>query len=74
LSPVNEGLKDVLLNIEVVLIDASQPFTQFREVVDSLADSKPADIVTGNFGTQNPIVSNVLFDRAILVIAADDRV
>jgi hypothetical protein len=66
--------EDVLLNIEVVLIDASQPFTKFREVVGSLADPKPADIVTGNFGRQNPVVSNVLLDRAILVIAANDRV
>lgn len=74
LSSVNECFKDVLLDIEVVLIDGTQPLAHFGEVLDSFADSKPADIVTGNFGTKDPAVSDVLLDGTILVIAANHRV
>ena len=74
MSSVDEGLKDVLLNLEIVFIDASQPFAHFGEVVDSLTDSEPADIVAGYLSAQDPVISDVLLDRSILVIAADDGV
>jgi hypothetical protein len=74
LSSVDEGLEDILLNIEIVSIDGSQPFAQFRKVVDSLADSEPTDVIAGHLSTQDPVVSDVLLDRAILVIAADDGI
>jgi hypothetical protein len=62
LSPVNECFKDVLPDIEAVLIDATQPLAYFGEVFDSFAESKPADVVTGNFGAKGPVVSDVLLD------------
>ena len=43
-------------------------------MLDSLPDAVVRDIVGRGFSTQYEVIADVLFDEAIAVVAADDRI
>ncbi len=65
LPAINEGLKDILLDIEVVIVDGRERLAQRRQVVDRFADAVIGDIVGGGLGAQDEMVAQILFDACL---------
>ena len=74
LSAVDEGLQDILLDVEVVVSDRGKPLAQLGQMLDGLFDAVVGHIVGRRFGVKYEPIADVLFDKAITVVAADDRV
>ena len=74
LSTVQEGLQYVLLNIQIVVVDGSEPLAQLGQVLDRLLDAVIVDIIGSGFGSQQQVIAHLLFDEAVALMAADHRV
>ena len=74
LPAIHEGLQDVLLDVEVVVDDGGKLGAQCGEMFDGLLDAVVGDVVGRRFGAQVEMIADVLFDKALAVVAADDRV
>ena len=74
LPTIDEGLQDVLLHIEIAVDKGIEFLSQPREVLHGLANAVIGDIVGGRLGAQQAAIPDVLFQEAMLVVAADDRV
>ena len=74
LAAIDEGLQDVLLHVEIVVVDCREGTTQSRQVLHRLVHAVVVDVVAGGLGPQDEVIANVLLDEAIAVVAADHRV
>ncbi len=74
LPTIHESLQDVLLDVEVAVDDRAKLGAQFGEMFNGLFDAVVGHIVGGRLGAQDEMIANVLFEEAIAVVAADDRV
>ena len=74
MAAIEEGLEDVLLHGEVIVVDGRERAAQLGEVIDGFANAVVGDVVGGCFGAQDEMVADVLFDEAVAVMTADHRV
>ena len=47
---------------------------EFGQILDRLADAIVGNVVGGGFGSQIRLVSDILLDKSILVVTADNRI
>ena len=47
---------------------------QLRQVIDGFRDAEVRDVVGRGLRAQQQMIAHVLFDRAVAVVAADDRI
>ena len=74
LPAINEGFEDILLDIEVVVVDGRERRAQRRQIVDGFLDAIVGDVVARSLGAQDEMVAHILFDEAVAIVAANDRV
>jgi hypothetical protein len=64
-------VRDILLDIQVIVIDRRELVAQGRKVLDSLVHAVVGHIVAGGLGPEDHVVAHVLLDKAVAVMAAD---
>src|SRR5215472_192745 len=74
LSATDECLEDVLLDVEIIVIDRGELVAQRREVLDGFVNAVIGDVIGRRLGAQDQVVTDILLDEAVAVVAADDRV
>lgn len=67
LPAIQEGLQNVLLDIQVVVSDRCHPLAELGKILHCLLDAVVGDVVGGGFGAQIQMVSHVLLDKPIAV-------
>lgn len=73
MSAVDECLQDVLLDVLVIVV-SRELFPQLRKVFDRFIYAIVVDVVGRRLCSQNKMVTNILLDEAIAVMAADDGI
>jgi hypothetical protein len=73
-AAIDEGLHNVLLYVQVVVVDRRQRIAQRGEVLHRLVDAIIVDVVARRLGAQNEVIANVLLDEAVAIVAANHRV
>ena len=63
LAAIDEGLHNVLLYVQVVVVDRRQRIAQRGEVLHRLVDAIVVDVVARRLGAQNEVIANVLPTR-----------
>lgn len=71
LAAVNEGLKDILLDGEIVIVDCRERVPQRREVLDRFVHAIVVDVIARSLGPEDQMIANVLLNEAVAVVAAD---
>jgi hypothetical protein len=71
LPAIDKGLQDVLLHLQITVDEGMEFLSEQREVLDRLANAVIGDVVGGRFGTEEAVVTDVLFEEPMLVMAAD---
>src|SRR5262249_12654912 len=74
LAPVEKGFHDVLLDLLVAFIDLVHGHPQGRQVFDAFVDAQFLGVIASLFGAEEQVITHVLLDGLVLVVAADDRV
>src|SRR6266545_768859 len=74
LSAVEERFQDVLLYVVIPVDDCSEFFSNFRQILDRLADTIIGYVIGSGFGSEIRLVSHILLDESILVMTADNRI
>lgn len=74
LPAIDEGLQDILLDVQVSFGDLTKSFAGLWEVFDRFADAEIGEMIGSGLGAQQQVVTNVLFDGVLLVIGPNDRV
>ena len=74
LASVNKALQDVLLNIKIVVANGGELVSELGEVFDGLFDSIGSHVISRRFGAQAEVIANVLFEGAVSVVSANDRI
>ncbi len=74
LAAVDEGLDNVLLDVQVVVDDRRETGAQVGQVGDGFLDAVVGDVVGRRLGSQDQVIAHVLFDEAVAIVAADHRV
>ena len=65
LAAIDEGLQNVLLDVEVVIVDRRQGFSENRQIFDGFVDAVIVDVVARRLGPQDEVIANVLLDEAV---------
>ena len=71
LASVDKGLQDVLLDCEIIVADAGQLISQWRQVFDSLPDPIISHVIGRKLGTQAQVIADILFEKSFSVVATD---
>jgi hypothetical protein len=74
LPAIDKRLKDILLDVEVIVIDRRELLAQRRQVPDGLVHPVVGDVAGSRLGPQDQVVAHVLLDEAVALVAADDGV
>src|SRR6266436_4787880 len=74
LTAIDKRLEDILLDIQVTVVDRRELVAQRGKMLDSLIHSVVGHVVAGCFGPEDQVVAHVLLDKAIAIMAADNRV
>ena len=74
LASVNKALQDVLLNIKIVVANGGELVSELGEVFDGLFDSIGSHVISRRLGAQAEVIANVLFEGAVSVVSANDRI
>lgn len=74
LPTVDKALQDVLLNVEIVCGDGFHGVANGGQVLDGFTDAIVTQVIGGCFRAEQSMISNILFDEAVLVVATDDRI
>ena len=74
LAAIDEGLQNVLLHVEVVVVDRREGIAESREIFDRFVHAVVVDVVARRLGAQDEVIANVLLDEAVAVVAANHRV
>ena len=74
LTTVDEGLQDVLLDIEVIVDDRRKLSAERRKIFDRFVHAVIIDVVAGRLCPQGEVVANVLLDEAVAVMATNNGV
>jgi hypothetical protein len=73
LPAVDKGLQDVLLDVVVVVDDLRHPVSKPGKVLNVFVDAIVVHVIGSRFGSQYPVVTNVLFGKAVPIMTADPR-
>ena len=73
-NAIDEGFQDILLDVEVVIVDLRQRFLESRQIFDGFVDAVIVDVVARGLGPQDDVITNVLLDEAVAIVAANLRV
>jgi hypothetical protein len=63
-----------LLDGQVAVVDAVHDAAKLGQVADRLADAEIARVVAGGLIAKQNVVTHTLFDGAVFVLAANDRI
>ena len=74
MAAVDEGLQNILLDVQVIVIDRRQGITESWEIFHRFAHAVIADIVASRLGAQHEVIGNVLLDEAVAVMAVNHRI
>jgi hypothetical protein len=74
LAAVDEGLQDVLLDIEVIVVDGTEPIAESRKVLDGFVDPVVCDVIGCRLCPQDQMIADILLDEAMSVMASDHGV
>src|SRR5207253_5396233 len=74
LPTIDVRLEHVLLNSQVAVVDPAHDSAELRQVANRFADAQVGSVVAGGLGAEQSVVTDVLLDGAVLVLAADDRI
>ena len=74
LAAVDEGLQDVLLSVVIVVDDIGHPLAELRQVLYTLVDSVVSHVIGGRLGSQQPVVTDILFGKTVSIVTTNDRV
>ena len=74
LAAIDKRLKDILLDVQVIVIDRGELVPQRGKMLDRLVHSIVGHVVAGCFGTEDQVVAHVLLDKAVAIMTADHRV
>ena len=74
LPSIKERFDDVLLDVQVIVVDCREGAAQGRQIVDGLLDAVVGDVVGRRLGAQDEVITHVLLDEAVAIMAADHRV
>ena len=74
LATVNEGLQDILLDGEIVIVDCRERVPERRQVLDRFVHAIVVDVIARGLGPEDQMIANVLLDEAAAVVAADHRI
>src|SRR6201984_2404997 len=74
LASVNKALQDVLLNIKIVVANGGVLVSQLGEAFDGLFVTVRGPVVSSRFGAQAEAIADVLFEGAVCVVSANDRI
>ena len=73
LATIDEGLQNVLLHVQVIVIDRREGIAENREIFDRFVHAVVVDVVARRLGAQHEVIANVLLDEAIAIVAANHR-
>ena len=74
MATVDEGFQNVLLNAEVIVGDRLETFTQEGQILHCFLNAVIIDIVGCRLGPQQQVITDVLFDKTMAIVAANDRI
>src|SRR5271165_428952 len=74
LTAIDKRLEDILLDVQVIVIDRSKLVAQGRKVLHGLVHSVVGHVVAGCLGPEDQVVAHILLDKAVAIVAADNRV
>ena len=74
MAAIDEGLQDVLLDVEVVVVDRREGITESWQILHGFLHAVIVDVVARGLGPQDEVIANVLLDEAVAVVAANHRV
>src|SRR6266852_6309609 len=74
LPTVHKGLENVLLHRQVAIGHGGHGLAQTRHMFNGLGDPEVRHVVGRGLGAQAEVIPDVLFDRPIATVAADDRI
>src|SRR5881396_3756060 len=74
LPAINKRFQNVLLYVVIAVNNACHLLAKLRKIFNGLSNAIVSDIVGGRFGAQVEVVTHVLLDESVAVMAADDRV
>ena len=59
---------------EIIVADGRQFLSQLWQVLDGFVNAVVSDIIGGRLGAQAQVIADILLDKAIGIMAADDRI
>jgi len=74
LASVNKALQDVLLNIKIVVAHGGELVSKLGEVFDGLFDPVGGHVISRRLSAQAEVIADVLFEGAVCVVSANDRI
>ena len=74
LASVNKALQDVLLNIKIVVANDGELVSELGEVFEGLFDPVGGHVVSSRLSAQAEAIADVLFEGAVSVVSANDRI
>ena len=74
LASVNKAFQDILLNIKIVVANGGELVSQLGEVFDGLFDPVGGHVVSSRLSAQAQVIADVLFEGAVCVVSANDRI
>src|ERR687892_269182 len=74
LAVIDKGLQDVLLDVQVGVDDRGLLLAKGGEMVDRLRDCVVPNVVGGRLGAQQQMITHVLLDEPMTIVAADHGV
>jgi hypothetical protein len=74
LTPVEERLQDVLLDVMVVVDDGRHPVAKLGKVLDIFFHAVVVHVVGGRLRPQQSIIADILLGKAVPIVAANHRI
>ena len=74
LAAIDEGFENVLLHVEVVVDDGGKLLSEFWKMVDGFVDGVVVNVVGGRLGAEQEMIADVLFDKAMAIVTANDGI
>ena len=74
LAAINKGLQDVLLHVEIVVVDGRHGLAEGGKVFHRFVDAVIVDVVACRFCAQDQVIADILLDKAVSIMAADQYI